>query len=384
MMDGAAVGFGADLAFACDLRVASSRAYAAGEVREASGSCPTAAERSGCRAWWGRRRAMQMVLLAEKIDGGGAASAGRSGAGRRAGGPARRDAGRRARHRGGPAAGVRRRSSARSTRAGARSRTRCAASARSSSSCCGAPTSWRASWPGCRSGSRCSRGRSSGRSPDEVLARIQVAQLGGLTRGGPGRSSSSRWPPRGSCPLPTSHLPRRRRRLLRSDPCPRSPRGHCDTTRTGTPRSPRLFERRDERPREVRQVARAVGLEDQPLHASAHRAAHERGIEPGEHAHGEHAWLDAFVEGRQIGRGPHVGSDRGRPSPAPRAAAQLGSRERRKRPARRASSHACPAQHARREGDAHLGHRQRRSEDGVHEVLPRVGAHLGRAGAGRR
>jgi 2-(1,2-epoxy-1,2-dihydrophenyl)acetyl-CoA isomerase len=67
MMDGAAVGFGADLAFACDLRVASSRAYAQ-EKFVKIGLMP-----DGGGTFWlprlvGTAKAMQMVLLAEKVE----------------------------------------------------------------------------------------------------------------------------------------------------------------------------------------------------------------------------------------------------------------------------------------------------------------------------
>jgi 2-(1,2-epoxy-1,2-dihydrophenyl)acetyl-CoA isomerase len=67
MMDGAAVGFGADLAFACDLRVASSRAYAQ-EKFVKIGLMP-----DGGGTFWlprlvGTSRAMQMILLAEKVE----------------------------------------------------------------------------------------------------------------------------------------------------------------------------------------------------------------------------------------------------------------------------------------------------------------------------
>jgi enoyl-CoA hydratase/carnithine racemase len=67
MMDGAAVGFGADLAFACDLRVAASRAYAQ-EKFVKIGLMP-----DGGGTFWlprlvGTARAMQMILLAEKVD----------------------------------------------------------------------------------------------------------------------------------------------------------------------------------------------------------------------------------------------------------------------------------------------------------------------------
>jgi enoyl-CoA hydratase/carnithine racemase len=67
MMDGAAVGFGADLALACDLRVASTRAYAQ-EKFVRIGLMP-----DGGGTFWlprlvGTARAMQMILLAEKIE----------------------------------------------------------------------------------------------------------------------------------------------------------------------------------------------------------------------------------------------------------------------------------------------------------------------------
>jgi 2-(1,2-epoxy-1,2-dihydrophenyl)acetyl-CoA isomerase len=67
MMDGGAVGFGADLAFACDLRIASSRAYAQ-EKFVKIGLMP-----DGGGTFWlprlvGTARAMQMILLAEKVE----------------------------------------------------------------------------------------------------------------------------------------------------------------------------------------------------------------------------------------------------------------------------------------------------------------------------
>jgi len=67
MLDGAAVGFGADLAFACDLRVASTRAYAQ-EKFVKIGLMP-----DGGGTFWlprlvGTAKAMQMVLLAEKVE----------------------------------------------------------------------------------------------------------------------------------------------------------------------------------------------------------------------------------------------------------------------------------------------------------------------------
>jgi 2-(1,2-epoxy-1,2-dihydrophenyl)acetyl-CoA isomerase len=67
MMDGGAVGFGADLAFACDLRVASSRAYAQ-EKFVKIGLMP-----DGGGTFWlprlvGTARAMQMILLAERVE----------------------------------------------------------------------------------------------------------------------------------------------------------------------------------------------------------------------------------------------------------------------------------------------------------------------------
>ena len=67
MMDGAAVGFGADIAFACDLRVASDTAYAQ-EKFVKIGLMP-----DGGGTFWlprlvGTGRAMQMILLAEKVE----------------------------------------------------------------------------------------------------------------------------------------------------------------------------------------------------------------------------------------------------------------------------------------------------------------------------
>lgn len=67
MMDGGAVGFGANLAFACDLRVASTRAYAQ-EKFVKIGLMP-----DGGGTFWlprlvGTARAMQMILLAEKVE----------------------------------------------------------------------------------------------------------------------------------------------------------------------------------------------------------------------------------------------------------------------------------------------------------------------------
>jgi 2-(1,2-epoxy-1,2-dihydrophenyl)acetyl-CoA isomerase len=67
MLDGAAVGFGADLAFACDLRVASTRAYVQ-EKFVKIGLMP-----DGGGTFWlprlvGTARAMQMILLAEPVS----------------------------------------------------------------------------------------------------------------------------------------------------------------------------------------------------------------------------------------------------------------------------------------------------------------------------
>ena len=67
MMDGAAVGFGADLGFACDLRVMTTRAYAQ-EKFVKIGLMP-----DGGGTFWlprlvGTARAMQMILLAEKVE----------------------------------------------------------------------------------------------------------------------------------------------------------------------------------------------------------------------------------------------------------------------------------------------------------------------------
>jgi len=67
MMAGAAVGFGADLAFACDLRVASRDAYAQEKFTQI-GLMP-----DGGGTFWlprlvGTARAMQMILLADRVD----------------------------------------------------------------------------------------------------------------------------------------------------------------------------------------------------------------------------------------------------------------------------------------------------------------------------
>jgi 2-(1,2-epoxy-1,2-dihydrophenyl)acetyl-CoA isomerase len=67
VIDGAAVGFGADLAFCCDLRLASSRAYVE-ESFVKLGLMP-----DGGGTFWlprllGTARAMQMMLLAERLD----------------------------------------------------------------------------------------------------------------------------------------------------------------------------------------------------------------------------------------------------------------------------------------------------------------------------
>jgi 2-(1,2-epoxy-1,2-dihydrophenyl)acetyl-CoA isomerase len=67
MIDGSAVGFGADLAFACDLRVMSDRAYVQ-EKFVKIGLMP-----DGGGTFWlprlvGTARAIQMILLAEKVD----------------------------------------------------------------------------------------------------------------------------------------------------------------------------------------------------------------------------------------------------------------------------------------------------------------------------
>jgi enoyl-CoA hydratase/carnithine racemase len=69
MLDGAAVGFGADLALACDLRVASTDAYVQ-EKFVHIGLMP-----DGGGTFWlphlvGKSRAMQMILLSEKIASG--------------------------------------------------------------------------------------------------------------------------------------------------------------------------------------------------------------------------------------------------------------------------------------------------------------------------
>ncbi|MEO8877640.1 MAG: enoyl-CoA hydratase-related protein [Polyangiaceae bacterium] len=68
MLDGAAVGFGADLALACDLRVATTNAYIQ-EKFVKIGLMP-----DGGGTFWlprlvGTARAMQMILLAEKVEG---------------------------------------------------------------------------------------------------------------------------------------------------------------------------------------------------------------------------------------------------------------------------------------------------------------------------
>jgi 2-(1,2-epoxy-1,2-dihydrophenyl)acetyl-CoA isomerase len=67
MLDGAAVGFGADLAFSCDLRVASETAYVQ-ERFVKIGLMP-----DGGGTFWlprlvGTARALQMILLAEKVE----------------------------------------------------------------------------------------------------------------------------------------------------------------------------------------------------------------------------------------------------------------------------------------------------------------------------
>jgi enoyl-CoA hydratase/carnithine racemase len=68
IVDGAAVGFGADMAFACDLRVVSTTAY----VQEKFVSLGLMPDGGG--TFWlprlvGTARAMQLILLAEKLDG---------------------------------------------------------------------------------------------------------------------------------------------------------------------------------------------------------------------------------------------------------------------------------------------------------------------------
>jgi 2-(1,2-epoxy-1,2-dihydrophenyl)acetyl-CoA isomerase len=66
ILDGAAVGFGADLAFACDLRIASSRAY----IQESFAKIGLMPDGGG--TFWlprlvGTSRAMHMMLLAERL-----------------------------------------------------------------------------------------------------------------------------------------------------------------------------------------------------------------------------------------------------------------------------------------------------------------------------
>ena len=68
MVDGAAVGFGADLALACDLRIVADRAY----LQEKFVSIGLRPDGGG--TFWlprllGTARAMQLCLLAEKLDG---------------------------------------------------------------------------------------------------------------------------------------------------------------------------------------------------------------------------------------------------------------------------------------------------------------------------
>jgi enoyl-CoA hydratase/carnithine racemase len=75
MLDGAAVGFGADMALACDLRVATTRAYVQ-EKFVKIGLMP-----DGGGTFWlprlvGTAKAMQMILLAEKIEAAELASLG--------------------------------------------------------------------------------------------------------------------------------------------------------------------------------------------------------------------------------------------------------------------------------------------------------------------
>lgn len=75
MLDGAAVGFGADLALACDLRVASTGAYVQ-EKFSHIGLMP-----DGGGTFWlphlvGKARAMQLVLLADKLEAAELASLG--------------------------------------------------------------------------------------------------------------------------------------------------------------------------------------------------------------------------------------------------------------------------------------------------------------------
>jgi enoyl-CoA hydratase/carnithine racemase len=67
MMDGAAVGFGADLALSCDLRVAATRAYVQ-EKFVKIGLLP-----DGGGTFWlprlvGTARAMQMILIGDRVD----------------------------------------------------------------------------------------------------------------------------------------------------------------------------------------------------------------------------------------------------------------------------------------------------------------------------
>ena len=160
MMDGGAVGFGADLAFACDLRVASTRAYAQ-EKFVKIGLMP-----DGGGTFWlprlvGTARAMQMILLADKVEAEELHRLGVVAKVVAARGPSRGDAGDRATDRGGAAARLRG-GEARDLRELGFVRGR--APPRADRAAQAAPErrlASRASPPGCRSASRTSAGSSS-------------------------------------------------------------------------------------------------------------------------------------------------------------------------------------------------------------------------------
>ena len=101
----------------------------------------------------------------------------------------------------------------------------------------------------------------------------------------------------------------------------------------------------------------------------------QRRIEPGEDAHGEHARLEASIEGRRAAAGDRTWGAISASTPSSTSGAQLGESNAASAQASRFID-ARAAEHPRGEGDAHLRDGERGREDGVDEVLARVRADL--------